>query len=72
MNGIINEPEFRELASIIEAHSIPLDGEKLLMVADPYNHQQITFSQCVTLFSSEMITEGEESLSVLQKLSREV
>lgn len=60
----------------------------MLMVVDPYNHQQITFSQCVALFSSvtalvlmkssinffllkEMIVDGDNSLSILQKLSLE-
>ena len=28
------------------------DINRLIQIVDPYNHQQITFSQCVTLFSS--------------------
>lgn len=51
-NGIINEPEFKDLVRIIESYSIPLDANKLLMTVDPYSYQNITFSQCVALFSS--------------------
>lgn len=28
------------------------DISRLLQIVDPYNNEQITFSQCVTLFSS--------------------
>jgi len=30
----------------------PSDINRLLQVVDPYNNQQITFTQCVTLFSA--------------------
>lgn len=52
LNGIINEFEFKELCNLVEDQNILIDSDKLLMTVDPYNHQQITFSQCVTLFSS--------------------
>jgi hypothetical protein len=35
-----------------ESHGISPDVDRLLVGVDPYNQQQITFSQCVSLFSS--------------------
>jgi hypothetical protein len=58
LNGILNEAEFREMARVFEEqHNIPMDTERLLMAIDPYNYQQITFSQCVALFSSVILLE---------------
>jgi len=69
MNGIIDEGEFRIMVNNMERYSIQPDVQKLLVVVDPYNHQQITFSQCVSLFSAEMISDGENTFSILQKIS---
>lgn len=49
------QAEFMELIKYFEDHKMELDLIKLLMIVDPYNHQQITFSQCVALFSSVKI-----------------
>jgi hypothetical protein len=62
MNGIIDEPEFREMIGYFESHAMRCDPEKLLAVIDPYNHQQITFSQCVSLFSSVSFENMSDSL----------
>lgn len=71
------------MISYFESHGITPDVDKLLVAVDPYNQQQITFSQCVSLFSSvrkkmsfvlnlkEMLSEGEGGISILQKLSIE-
>jgi len=69
INGIIDEGEFKDMVNNMEKYSIQPDVQKLLMVVDPYNHQQITFSQCVSLFSAEMISDGENTFSILQKIS---
>ncbi|KRX10318.1 hypothetical protein PPERSA_02735 [Pseudocohnilembus persalinus] len=73
-NGIINENEFRVLLDTINSiiGQSQLNEEqiqKYLNQVDPYNHQQITFSQCVTLFSSEVIQGNNGQLSILQCLS---
>lgn len=61
------------------------DLNRLLQIVDPYNNQQITFSQCVTLFSAvintkkyicliilkELISKGNATFSILQKISME-
>lgn len=51
-NGIIDEAEFRELVDLMDITKNEGDVHKYLNTVDPYSHQQITFSQCVTLFSS--------------------
>jgi Ca2+-binding EF-hand superfamily protein len=56
-NGIINEEEFVNLLAsmgvygdVIEENSI-----RLLTIVDPYNNKQITFSECVSLFSMVLL-----------------
>jgi len=68
-NGILDENEFKELSSHFENHKIETDTGKYLVVVDPYSHEQITFSQCVSLFSTETVMHGEGTLSILQKIS---
>lgn len=43
--------------------------QRFLNQIDPYDHQQITFSQCVTLFSQETVPYGKSQISVLQKIT---
>ena len=50
-NGIIDEKEFKEMVTSIDDGLVG-DCPRLLRVVDPYNHQQITFSECVALLSS--------------------
>ena len=45
----LKKAEFREL---VDSMKIEVEIDKLLYNVDPFNHQQITFSQLVTLFSS--------------------
>ena len=65
-NGIINEAEFRELLGRVDTDLEETEVTRLLQAADPYNHQNVTFSECVALFSSASSPEG---LSILQRLS---
>jgi len=50
-NGILNEKEFKDLVLLVD-NGYNLDVDRLLSIVDPYNNESITFSQCVTLFSS--------------------
>ena len=52
-NGIINEDEFIQLLSYMSVYGelIEENSVRLLSVVDPYNNKQITFSECVSLFS---------------------
>jgi len=51
-NGLVNEVEFREL---IARMKVPIDEEgieSLLQTVDPYDNQKISYSECISLFSS--------------------
>lgn len=52
-NGIINEDEFVNILSSTNFYGEYLDEQtmRLLSVIDPNNNKQITFSECVSLFS---------------------
>ena len=50
-NGIMDEAEFGEMIMLID-NNYNLNVDRLLTIVDPYNNEQITFSQCVTLLSS--------------------
>ena len=51
-NGVINEEEFRDLIAGMEVIQNEDEINYLLQVIDPYNNQQMTFSELVHLFSS--------------------
>lgn len=51
-NGVINEDEFRDLISSMDVIQNEEEVNYLLQVIDPYNNQQMTFSELVHLFSS--------------------
>ena len=52
-NGIIDEQEFRELVERIDPRGeLGLVIEEMLDLLDPFSNDIITFSSCVTLFSS--------------------
>lgn len=52
-NGIIDESEFRNLVSTIDPRGeLGLVIEEMLDLLDPFANDIITFSSCVTLFSS--------------------
>jgi Ca2+-binding EF-hand superfamily protein len=52
-NGIINEDEFVTLLSFFNIYGDQLEENslRLLSIIDPFNNKQITFSECVSLFS---------------------
>ena len=66
-DGIINEEEFRELVQMMDLGFSEHDVIRLLQIIDPYDNQQITFSEAVTLFSTELIP--LEGMAVMKKLS---
>jgi len=70
-NGIINEEEFVHLVELTGHYRLRIDENsiRLLNIVDPYNNKQITFSECVSLFSMEIVSEEEdEKLSLLDKI----
>lgn len=75
-DGVINEQEFFEILSFFGYYkeNIELETERLLNIADPFNNQRLTFSECITLFSNEIITDFNEKgdeiqTSLLDKIS---
>lgn len=76
-NGIINEEEFVNLISLMDVYpgnDIQEVSERLLNQVDPFNNKQITFNECVTLFSNEIFYEmdrsgGKVKVNLLDKLS---
>lgn len=56
-NGIIDEEEFMHLLSSLQ---LDVHARKFLEKIDPYNNKIISFSQCITLFSAEVVSiDGE-------------
>ena len=54
-NGILNEDEFKELLAMMRVCPTKEDVERLLQIVDPYNNQQITFSECLELLSRVLL-----------------
>ncbi|CAD8151655.1 unnamed protein product [Paramecium octaurelia] len=66
-NGIIDENEFRQLIADLNMGTNDFDIQRYLNKIDPYNNQQITFSQCVQLFSQEQAP--GTNVPIIQKIS---
>jgi hypothetical protein len=75
-NGILNEDEFIEL---VKKMGIWEDDQKImeyLEIIDPYNNQQITFSEIVHLFSAQKVRNGgphdpDIEIPILEKFAKE-
>jgi hypothetical protein len=63
LDGILNETEFIGLLNNIPVcrHNSNDYAFKFLSIIDPFNNKKITFSECVSLFSMEIIEENGES-----------
>ena len=75
-DGIISEDQFKRLIFCIGFYGENSDNEtdRLLNIADPFNNKQLTYSECVGLFSIEIIEDKDErgnelNTSLLDKLS---
>lgn len=65
-NGILNEDEFKGLCCRI---NLEAEVDRLLDLVDPNTSGFINFSDCVNLFSYEMVDNGEQnSISVVHSL----
>lgn len=65
-NGILSSDEFRNLCN-----KLGLDSEypRLIMQVDPYNSGFVTFSDCVSLFTYELVAlEDQPAISVIHYL----
>ena len=74
-NGIVNEGEFRQLIGSLGIGLEETEVHRMLQVVDPFNNQNVTFSECVALFSAVQSTQetvgsqDDSKVSVLQRLS---
>jgi Ca2+-binding EF-hand superfamily protein len=74
-NGIIDEEEFIKLLLLMDTYPqeyIDDVSKSLLNEIDPFNNKQITFSQCVNLFSNQFSIDGEQNkvkINILDKIS---
>lgn len=70
-NGVINESEFRELVQSMDVIGDEDEVNYLLQMIDPFNNQQMTFSELVHLFSSHMVpiddNDPQRSIPLLEK-----
>lgn len=66
-DGVLNEKEFQRLIAGIGIGFSTEDFNRLLQVIDPFDNQQITFSEVVNLFSTELVP--PENVPILQKIS---
>lgn len=76
-NGVVNEDEFIELVKrmrIWEGNEEEIT--KFLEVVDPYNNQEVTFSEIVHLFSAHMVgandpNNPEKEIPILEKFAKD-
>uniref|UniRef100_A0A7S4FEB3 EF-hand domain-containing protein n=1 Tax=Eutreptiella gymnastica TaxID=73025 RepID=A0A7S4FEB3_9EUGL len=54
-NGVVSEHQFRCLLRLIDSGKSDAKINQLLDLIDPHNNQMITFSECVTFLSSELV-----------------
>lgn len=54
-NGIVNEHEFRLILKTIDPSKSEEEVAGLLDLIDPHNNQLISFSECVTFLSTELV-----------------
>lgn len=71
-NGILNEEEFVNLLGSLGIYGdmIEENALRLLTIIDPYNNKQVTFSDCVSLFSMEMLVDNEGNYSKMSLLDK--
>ena len=75
-DGVINEEEFGELIQrmkIFKEDEVENKIFQYLEIIDPFDNQKITFSECVSFFSGEIIQDidtngNEKEISVLEKV----
>lgn len=72
-NGTLSEPEFSELVRKMQICDSDGEINYFLQIVDPYNNQQIIFSEIVHLFSAHMVPLDETSdrqIPMLEKFQK--
>lgn len=75
-NGVVNEEEFVELVRRMNVCQTEEEITRFLEVVDPYNNQEITFSEIVHLFSAHMVSADDpenpdKEIPILEKFAKE-
>jgi hypothetical protein len=55
-NGVVNEPEFRQMVLHMDPNKNLQSLDRILQMVDPYNNQHITFSEAVGALSAELVS----------------
>ena len=73
LDGILNESEFIGLINDIPCCKNNADDYvfKFLSIIDPFNNKRITFSECVSLFSMEMIEDNIDNKNKKEENNQE-
>lgn len=66
-DGVLNEKEFMKLLTMINLGFVESDCYRLLQMVDPFDNQNITFSECVALLSTELVP--VENVPIMQRIS---
>lgn len=67
-DGVLSEEEFKKLIGALNLGFDSQDCNRLLQIIDPFDNQQISFTECVALFASELIP--VENIPIMQKISK--
>lgn len=75
-NGVINEDEFIELVKRMNICGSEEEITRFLEIVDPYNNQEITFSEIVHLFSAHMVSADDpdnpdKEIPILEKFAKD-
>jgi len=71
LNGILSEDEFKNLVTSMKLFNSNNETQNLLLIVDPFFTQQISFSDCMNLFSNQHINAfiGKDPLAGKQKIT---
>jgi Ca2+-binding EF-hand superfamily protein len=53
--GLLDEAAFRRLVASVAPQKTAAEVEELLMDVDPFNHQIVTFSDCVVALGKDLV-----------------
>lgn len=75
-NGVLNEDEFVNLIKSMRICDSEEEISKFLEVVDPYNNQEVTFSEIVHLFSAHMVSaedpeNPDKEIPILEKFAKD-
>ena len=65
-DGVLSEQEFKKLIGALNLGFDSPDCNRLLQIIDPFDNQQITFTELVALFASDLIP--VENIPIMQKI----